>query len=81
MIKEWCAECKATGSVYPNSTDELCEINGEDCLNCQGKGWVGLEPSTIGDNNEIEVFAQLDLRSNGQWEVYIKEIKEEKSLR
>lgn len=78
MIKEWCAECKATGSVYPNSTDELCEINGEDCLNCQGKGWVGLEASVVGDKWEIDTFATADMSEGKNFEVYIKEIKEEK---
>lgn len=86
MIKEWCEECKATGSVYPNSTDELCEINGEDCPNCQGKGWVGLEPSFKGEAVQIGVTQvyRTTVTQSALWgsteltniAVYIKEIKE-----
>lgn len=53
MLKIWCEKCEATGITYLNSSDELCEINGEDCLNCQGKGYVELEPEYFGTEREL----------------------------
>ncbi len=80
MIKIWCEFCLGAGNISFNksnlTTSEL-QVFGEECKSCQGKGYTELEAAIVGDNNDIEVFAQLDLRSNGQWEVYIKEVKED----
>lgn len=86
MIKEFCMACRGTGiSGYYNSATSHKVI---DCDYCQGKGWVGLEPSFKGEAVQIGVTQvyRTTVTQSALWgsteltniAVYIKEIKEEK---
>jgi len=86
MIKEWCEECEGVGEVqnvgFRERINEIFE-----CPNCQGKGWVPLEPEYKKDGYAVHVESRDDSFMGGQtiWastrepiiEVYIKEVKED----